>query len=42
MRTACQGLVEAQPNMWFGLSLAVAALWSLFSGALLIDLVLTF
>ena len=42
IRNACQGLVEAQPNMWFGLSLAVAVLWSLFSGALLIDLVLTF
>ena len=41
MRNACQGLVEARPKSWFGLSLAAAALWSLFSGALLIDLVLT-
>jgi len=41
MRNACQGLVEAQPKMWFGLSLTVAVLWSQFSGAVLIDLVLT-
>jgi hypothetical protein len=42
MRNAFQGLVvETRPKGWFGISLAVAALWSLFSGALLIDLVLT-
>lgn len=41
MRNACLGLVGTQPKMWFGISLAAAALWSLFSGALLIDLVLT-
>lgn len=41
MRNACQALVEAQPKMWFGLSLTVAVLWSQFSGAVLIDLVLT-
>jgi Family of unknown function (DUF6949) len=42
MRNAWRGmLLEARPRVWFGASLAVAALWSLFSGALLLDLVLT-
>ncbi|WP_069442756.1 DUF6949 family protein [Methyloceanibacter superfactus] len=42
MRNAWRGmLIEARPKVWFGASLAVAALWSLFSGALLIDLILT-
>ena len=42
MRNAWRGLViEARPKGWFGISLAVAAVWSLFSGALLIDLILT-
>lgn len=42
MRNAWRGMViEARPKGWFGISLAVAALWSLFSGALLIDLILT-
>jgi hypothetical protein len=26
---------------WFGASLAIAALWSLFSGAVLLDLIMT-
>ena len=42
MRNAWRGMqIEARPKVWFGLSAAVAALWSLFIGALLIDLVLT-
>jgi len=42
MRNAWRGMrLEARPKVWFGLSTAVAALWSLFIGALLIDLVLT-
>ena len=42
MRNAWRGMmIEARPKGWFGISLAVAALWSLFSGALLIDLFLT-
>ena len=42
MRNAWRGMViEARPKVWFGAALAVAALWSLFSGALLIDLILT-
>ena len=32
--------LEARPKVWFGVSLAIAAVWSLFSGALLIDLIL--
>lgn len=40
MRNACLWMVEAKPKSWFGISLAVAALWSMFSGALVIDLVL--
>jgi len=30
-----------RPKVWFWLSTAIAAMWSLFIGALLIDLVLT-
>jgi hypothetical protein len=43
MRNAWRGMqIEARPKAWFGLSAAIAALWSLLIGALLIDLVLTF
>jgi hypothetical protein len=42
MRNAWRGMqIEARPKVWFGLSAAIAALWSLFIGALVIDLVLT-
>jgi hypothetical protein len=42
MRNAWRGMqIEARPKVWFGLSAAIAALWSLFIGALQIDLVLT-
>jgi hypothetical protein len=42
MRNAWRGMqIEARPKVWFGLLAAIAALWSLFIGALLIDLVLT-
>jgi hypothetical protein len=42
MRNAWRGMwIEARPKVWFGLSAAIAAMWSLFIGALLIDLVLT-
>jgi hypothetical protein len=41
MRNAWRGLqLEARPKIWFGLSTAIAAVWSLFSGALLLDLIL--
>jgi prepilin signal peptidase PulO-like enzyme (type II secretory pathway) len=41
MRNAWRGMwIEARPKAWFGASLAIAALWSLFSGTLLIDLIL--
>jgi hypothetical protein len=41
MRNAWRGMwIEARPKFWFGLSAAIAALWSLFLGALLIDLIL--
>ncbi|MEZ5828684.1 MAG: hypothetical protein R3D30_09350 [Hyphomicrobiales bacterium] len=41
MRNAWRGVrIEARPKFWFGLSLTIAALWSMFSGALLIDLIL--
>src|SRR5665648_201197 len=41
MRNAWRGmLIESRPKAWFGMSLAVAALWSLVCGALLIDLAL--
>jgi hypothetical protein len=41
MRNAWRGmLLEARPKAWFGASAAIAALWSLFSGAVLLDLAL--
>jgi hypothetical protein len=41
MRNAWRGLkLQARPKIWFGVSAAIAALWSLFSGALLLDLIL--
>lgn len=42
MRNAWRGMrIDARPKVWFGLSAAIAALWSLFIGALVVDLVLT-
>jgi hypothetical protein len=42
MRNAWQRLRSdrAQPAIWFGLSAAIAAMWSLLSGAFLLDLIL--
>ncbi len=41
MRNAWRGLrLQSRPKIWFGLSAAIAAVWSLFSGALLLDLIL--
>ncbi len=41
MRNAWRGLkLQARPKIWFGISAAIAAVWSLFSGALLLDLIL--
>ena len=41
MRNAWRGLqLQARPKIWFGVSAAIAAVWSLFSGALLLDLLL--
>ncbi len=41
MRNAWRGLkLQGRPRGWFGASAAIAAVWSLFSGALLIDLIL--
>ena len=41
MRNAWRGMqLEARPKAWFGASATIAALWSLFSGALLLDLIL--
>lgn len=41
MRNAWRGLqLQARPKIWFSLSAAIAAVWSLFSGALLLDLIL--
>ncbi len=41
MRNAWRGLrIQARPKIWFGVSAAIAALWSLFSGAVLLDLLL--
>lgn len=40
MRNAWRGLkIQARPKIWFGISAAIAAVWSLFSGALLLDLI---
>lgn len=42
MRNAWRGMwIEARPKFWFWLSTTIAAFWSLFIGALLIDVVLT-
>ena len=43
MRNAWRGLkLQARPKIWFGVSAAIAAvLWSLFSGAVLLGLILT-
>jgi len=39
MRNAWRGLrIQARPKVWFGISAAIAAVWSLFSGAVLLDL----
>jgi hypothetical protein len=41
MRNAWRGMVvERRPMGWFGASLAIVAVWSLFSGALLLDLIM--
>lgn len=41
MRNAWRGLkLQARPKVWFGVSAAIAAVWSLFSGALLLDLIM--
>ena len=41
MRNAWRGLrLQSRPKIWFGLSAAIAAVWSLFSGAVLLDLIL--
>lgn len=41
MRNAWRGMMlERRPKAWFGASVAIAAVWSLFSGALLLDLIL--
>ena len=42
MRNAWRGLkLQARPKIWFGVSAVIAAVWSLFSGALLLDLLLS-
>jgi hypothetical protein len=39
MRNAWRGMwIESRPKVWFGLAALVAAWWSLFIGAFLIDL----
>jgi hypothetical protein len=43
MRNAWRGMrLEARPKIWFGVSTVIAAVWSLFSGAVLLDLILQF
>ena len=39
MRNAWRGL-QARPKIWFGISAAIAAIWSLWFGALLVVLML--
>jgi len=40
MRNAWRGqIIQQRPKMWFGVSALIAAVWSLFSGALLLDLI---
>ncbi|MGZ8415548.1 MAG: DUF6949 family protein [Methyloceanibacter sp.] len=42
MRNAWRGLrIQSRPKIWFGLSAMIAAVWSLFSGAVLLDLLLS-
>jgi len=41
MRNAWRGLrLKGRAKAWFGVSAAIAAVWSLFSGAVLLDLIL--
>jgi len=41
MRNAWRGSrLKGRPKVWFGVSAAIAAAWSLISGALLLDLIL--
>ena len=41
MRNAWRGLrLQARPKIWFGVSVTIAAVWSLLSGAFLLDLIL--
>jgi hypothetical protein len=41
MRNAWRGMkIQSRPKIWFGVSAAIAAVWSLFSGALLLDLLI--
>jgi hypothetical protein len=43
MRNAWLGRrLEARAPIWFGLSTLIAGMWSLFSGAILLDLILRF
>jgi hypothetical protein len=43
MRNAWRGLlIERRAPIWLGLSTVIAGTWSLFSGALLLDLILRF
>ena len=40
MRNAWGGqIIQRRPKIWFGVSALIAAVWSLFSGALLLDLI---
>jgi Family of unknown function (DUF6949) len=40
MRNAWRGqIIQQRPKIWFGVSALIAAVWSLFSGALLLDLI---
>jgi hypothetical protein len=32
--------IQARPKIWFGVSAAIAAVWNVFTGALLLDLIL--
>ncbi|MGH6747789.1 MAG: DUF6949 family protein [Methyloceanibacter sp.] len=39
MRNAWRGqIIQQRPKIWFGVSALIAAVWSLFSGVLLLDL----
>jgi hypothetical protein len=41
MRNAWRGMkIQSRPRIWFGISAAIAAVWSLCSGAVLLDLLL--